>query len=96
MGFLKKQRWLFNDGEKEYNISISVKPFSFGKMKMTINERKYILRPKSPFSISRKRDEAFMLGENRGMLKVSARGKACLVVNGEQIPKVGRRSKKKG
>lgn len=86
--FIKKtQSWEFKDGEKVYQISLSVPSFIHGTMKFRINDKEYLLKPLKAISFGFKREEAFELGGNRGILKIASNGDACIFVNGEEIEK---------
>lgn len=84
----KTQRWEFKDGEEIYRISLSSPTFIRGTMKFRINDKEYLLKPLKAFSIGFKREEAFALGGNRGILRIAFNGDAHIFIDGEEIEKI--------
>lgn len=86
--FIKKtQRWEFKDGDKIYQISLSIPLFIRRTVRFKINDKEYLLKPLKAISFGFKREEAFALGSNRGILRIAFNGDACIFVNGEEIEK---------
>lgn len=87
MRIRKTQRWEFKDGDKVYQISLSIPLFIRRTVRFKINDKEYLLKPLKAISFGFKREDMFDLDGNRGILKISSNGDACIFVNGEEIEK---------
>lgn len=81
----KTQNWEVKDGSKKYQIALSAPAFIGGTMKFTVDEKEYLLKPLKAVSFGFAREEAFELGEKKGVLKVASNGDAQLFINDKEI-----------